>query len=149
MEKNQGISRVAMFILMQNDLEKAVEFYKSLGLNVLFHLKDRWAELEIGDVKLGLCPTTQELPDRHTGIVLQVGNLKAFTEKHKDALELMNEPVEKVHGIMVSFKDPGGSILDLYQPTPEKVQEVMKKAKEEGGCCKKDGSSDDPCCKAE
>lgn len=147
MEKNQGISKVAMFILMQKDLEKAVEFYKNLGLNVLFHLKDRWAELELGEVKLGLCPTDQELPDRHTGIVLQVGDVKAFCEEKKDILELVSEPVEKVHGIMASFKDPSGSILDLYQPTPEKVQEVMRKAKEEGGCCKKEGSSTGPCCK--
>jgi len=32
---------------------------------------------------------------------------------------------------MCSFKDPGGNIFDLYQPTPEKVQEMVEKMKQE------------------
>ncbi len=38
---------------------------------------------------------------------------------------------------MASMKDPGGNIIDLYQPTPEKVQKIVKdvvtKDQEKGG----------------
>jgi len=49
--------KVGMLILMEGDLDKAVEFYKKMGFPVAFHLEGKWAELNIGDVKLGLAPT--------------------------------------------------------------------------------------------
>jgi len=120
--------KVGMLILMENDLEKAITFYQSLGFPLAFHLKDKWAELIIGDVKLGLAPTTQPLPDRHTGIILEVADVKqAYGELLARGVTFIREPFEAVHGIMASVKDPGGNILDLYQPTPEKVREMAKK----------------------
>jgi hypothetical protein len=97
----------------------------------------------LGEVKIGLSPTTQELPERRPGIVLYVEDLMAFYQQYKDTITFLSEPVEKVHGIMASIKDPGNNILDLYQPTPEKVEDLIKKTKEEGDCC--GGTSDDSC----
>ena len=100
------IKKVGMLIVMETDIAKAVEFYQKLGLKLVFHLKDKWAEMRLGDIKFGLCPasTTQE---GHTGIVLEVedmdGTFKALQEK---GIEFLNEPIEATHGIMVSFKDP-------------------------------------------
>jgi hypothetical protein len=135
-----------MLILLQNDLPKAIEFYKNLGLPLKFQLKDQWAEMMLGDVKIGLSPISQELPDRRPGIVLSVDDLPAFYQKHKDTVTFMSEPVEKLHGIMVSIKDPGNNILDLYQPTPEKLQDLVKRVKGEGDCCQ--GTLDDCACKS-
>jgi len=127
----QNDIKVGMLILMEGDLEKAVEFYKKLQFPVAFHLKGKWAELNIGDVKLGLCPTDQELPDRHTGIILEVPDVKkAYDELKGQGVEFVREPFEAVHGIMTSVKDPGGNIIDLYQPTPDKVEEMVKNLKE-------------------
>ena len=126
------IKKVGILILMQNDLVKAIEFYKKVGLKQKFHLKDKWAEFILGDVKIGLCPTGQELKDRHTGIVLEVDDMaKTFNELKEKGIVFLKEPFEAVHGIMAGIKDPGGNILDLYQPTPEKVSELVKKVKEE------------------
>jgi len=130
----QNDVKVGMLILMENDLEKAIEFYKKMDFPVAFHLEGKWAELNIGDVKIGLAPTDQELPDRHTGIILEVPDVKKAYEKFKKAgVEFVREPFEAVHGIMASIKDPGKNIIDLYQPTPEKVEEMVKdlKAKED------------------
>ena len=45
-------------------------------------------------------------------------------------MEFVREPVEAMHGLMASFRDPGNSVIDLYQPTPEKVAEFMKQQKQ-------------------
>ncbi len=126
--------KVGMLILMEGDLDKAVEFYKKMGFPVAFHLEGKWAELNIGDVKLGLAPTNQELPDRHTGIILEVADVqKSYDELKAAGIEFVREPNAAVHGIMASIKDPGKNIIDLYQPTPEKVEEMVKNIKEKEG----------------
>jgi catechol 2,3-dioxygenase-like lactoylglutathione lyase family enzyme len=133
------IKKIGMIILLHKDLEAAVAFYQKLGLRLKFQLKDRWAEFEIDGVKIGLCPTSQELPPRRTGLVLEVGNVQQVFDELKDTVEFLEAPVEAVHGIMVSMKDPGGNIIDLYQPTPEKVRDLVKSVKENepdsDGCC--------------
>lgn len=124
-------TRVNMLILMQPDLEKGVAFYQNqLGLRLIFHIKGKWAEFQLGDIKIGLAPISQELPLHRTGIVLEVANLNATYEQFKkDGVEFVREPVEAMHGLMASFRDPGNSVIDLYQPTPEKVAEFMKQQK--------------------
>lgn len=123
-------TRVNMLILMQPDLEKAVTFYQNLGLRLIFHIKGKWAEFQLGDIKIGLAPISQELPVHRSGIVLEVKDLKASYEQlKKDGVEFLREPVEAMHGYMASFKDPGNSVIDLYQPTPEKVEEFMRQQK--------------------
>ena len=139
-----------MFILMENDIAKAVAFYQELGLKLNFHSTNRWAEFDINGVKMGLAQTAQELPERRTGIVLEVLDVHQFYEHHKNnpSLLFLGEPVEAVHGIVLSFKDPGNNILDIYQPTPEKLKAAIKRAAQEsekGGCCQSE--KDDKCCK--
>ena len=136
------IKKVNMIILLQPNLEIAVEFYKSLGLPLKFHLKDKWAEFEVGDIKIGLCPISQRI-ERRTGVVFEVENVKDTYEKLKDTVTFVDEPYEAIHGVMVSLKDPGGNIVDLYQPTPEKVEELIKKTAEQQGCCGGGSCADD------
>lgn len=149
------ITKVGMIILLEHDVDAAVEFYKKLGLKQIFHIKDSWAEFALGDVKIGLCPTRQEPHDRITGLVLEVDDVRAFYEKHKDEMQFKAEPVEKVHGFMASMQDPGGNIIDLYQPTPQKVQDLVKEvvkkdeqaAKEKSPEEAKKGCDPADCCK--
>ena len=115
--------KVGMLILIENDLEKAIEFYKTMGLKLNFQVKDKWAELELSGTRIGLVPTTQTLPDRRSGIVIEVKDLsQTYKDLKNKGLEFLNEPTTAVHGLMTSIKDPGGNILDFYQPTPEKVK---------------------------
>ncbi|MBT4856107.1 hypothetical protein HOM50_05160 [bacterium] len=124
--------KVGMIIIMEPDLEKAIEFFKNLGFPLKFHLEAKWAEFGIGDVKMGLCPTSSEIIEHHTGVILEVDDVnKTFEEFKAKGVEFVKEPFVAVHGIMCSFKDPGGNIFDLYQPTPEKVQEMVEKMKQE------------------
>lgn len=144
------ITKVGMLIIVEPNVEEAVEFYKKLGMTLQFHMKQKWAEFQIGDVKIGLCPA-EVTGDRHTGIVLEVDDLSATAEQlKKENIAFVKEPVEAVHGIMASIKDPGGNMIDLYQPTPEKLrefiqqQEAAKAASEGQGDCS--GCQEDSCC---
>ena len=120
------IIKVGMIILLEHDLDAAIEFYKTLGLKLVFHIKESWAEFAIGPVKLGLCPTSQPPHERITGIVLEVEDVHTLYKQLKDTIQFKAEPIEKVHGIMVGIQDPGGNIIDLYQPTPQRVQKLVQ-----------------------
>ena len=130
------IQKLGMIILMQRDLDAAVSFYLRLGLSLKFRMKEKWAEFEINGVKLGLCPTSQDMQGRRSGIVFDVSDVRSLYEELKDEVTFVGEPVEALHGIMVSIQDPGGNIFDLYQPTPEKIKELAQKVEKEDGCCK-------------
>jgi catechol 2,3-dioxygenase-like lactoylglutathione lyase family enzyme len=117
-----------MIIVMQPDLPKAVEFYRDvLKFPLKFHLENKWAEFDLGCVKFGLCPISEQQDNIRTGIVLEVEHdLLKFYETLQDKVTFLGEPVVAVHGIMVGLKDVGGNILDLYQATPEKVKDLVK-----------------------
>ena len=139
------VTGIAMIVLMVHDLKKSVAFYEQLGLRLIFHLKDQWAECALGGIKIGLCPTKTPFKDYRTGIVLRVDDLQEFYNKHKDTISFTSEPIEKIHGLMVSFKDPNSNILDLYQATPDRVHELVKKVKLEGCCGEKQGKKGNCC----
>lgn len=126
-----GPIKLGMIIFMQPDLSKAVEFYKKLGMNLKFHLEGKWAELDLGCIKFGLCPTQHAQDNVRTGVVFEViDDLIALHAKLKqDGIVFVNEPVVAPHGIMVGVKDPGGNVFDLYQPTPEKYKEFIEQTK--------------------
>ncbi len=141
------VSKISMIILMQPDLASGVEFYQSIGCRLLFHLREKWAEFSLNGVKIGLCPTTTHTSDtdgRRTGIVLEVADVRSFYEHHKKSITFMDEPTEALHGIMVSIKDPGGNIIDLYQPTPERVKDFAQRVAGQA-CCK--GENSTTCCR--
>lgn len=140
------ITRINMIILMQHDLDAAVKFYETLGLKKIFYLPERWAELGLNGVKIGLCPAKEAQGDVRTGIVFEVDDLNTLHEKYKDQFDFQGPLMEKAHGKMMSLRDPGNNIIDLYQPTPEKLKDLIKTVKENDGqsqAC----SKADACCK--
>lgn len=141
------ITKLAMVILMEPDLDQAVSFYNQLGLPIKFRMKETWAEFELAGIKIGLCQSNTPAQENRTGIVLQVTDLTKLHENLKDSIRFLSTPIEAAHGIMTSIQDPGGNIIDLYQPTPEKIQDLIAKnaQKEEAdACCKPQPVS---CCK--
>jgi predicted enzyme related to lactoylglutathione lyase len=135
------VQKVGMIILMERDLDAAISFYLRLGLSLKFRMKEKWAEFDINGVKLGLCPTAQDMQGRRSGFVLEIADVRQAYEELKGEVTFLGEPVEALHGIMVSIQDPGGNVFDLYQPTPEKVYEYAKTVKQEDeGCCGKQSS---------
>lgn len=149
------VKKIAMIIVMENDLNAAVTFYKNLGLQLVFHVKDRWAEFKLNNLQIGLCPTQEKVQYNRTGIVFEVEDLAAFYEAHNQKLNFLDKPAEAAHGIMASIQDPSGNILDLYQPTPEKIKELQEKLQGDQCCGSECGPETDElqdadlCCKSE
>jgi hypothetical protein len=139
------VKKLSMVILLEHELEPAVNFYTKLGFKPVFHLKDKWAEFNLDNVTVGLCPIDQKFDDFRTGFVFQIDDLITFYNENKNNYKFLDEPFEAVHGIMVSIKDPGGNIIDLYQPTPEKMKTYVQQMAQEGTCCKKDKSKECSC----
>ena len=119
--------RISMIILMQNNLQEAVAFYTKLGFELGFQIKDQWAEFDADGIKIGLAHTKTELSERRTGIVLAVDDINEWCDQMDVEGIACSEKVERLHGIMSSVKDTSNNILEVYQATPEKVQEILKK----------------------
>lgn len=152
----QGVTGVYMVIVMQEDLQKGVEFYTQLGLKMVFHIPGKWCEMEAGGIRVGLCPAESIEKGRHSGLVFQVEDVKVSYDFLKAAgVTFLNEPVTATHGIMVSCSDPSGNVFDLYQPTHDNMKKVLQEAGKmcgdscgfdaSRGCCKKP-SSTNGCC---
>ena len=147
-----SVKKVAMIIIMQNDLETGIDFYKKLGLTLVFQVKDSWAEFKLNDLSIGLCPTTEKLDYHRTNIVLAIDDLPAFYEAHKDSLSFLDKPVQASHGFIASIKDPSGNIVDLYQATEQKTKgcgdacACDSQMPENSGCCKQPDNQTSTCC---
>ena len=149
------VEQVHMIILMAHKFEDTVSFYKDRGFVCAFHLKEKWAEFDLGGVKLGLCPTSDQNHDRRSRLVLEVADVDAVYKAWKaEGVDFVNEPKVAIHGIMATFTDPDGNLVDLYQATPEKVKDLVRKVKEQDCCsdtAKESGCSKNKatgCCKA-
>src|SRR5690606_1868663 len=96
-----GATKLGMIIFMKADLAKTVEFYQKLGIKLNFHLPNRWAEFDLGCVKLGLCPIEQSQDNIRTGVVLEVlEDLNALHAKLKEqGVTFVNEPITAPHGV--------------------------------------------------
>jgi predicted enzyme related to lactoylglutathione lyase len=134
---------VSMLSLTQHNLEAAITFYKTLGLPMTFQVEKKWAEFDINGIRLFLYYIEEELPDRYTGIALQVDDLTKFYSEFKDkGIEFISEPTQVDYAFVASIKDPGNNIIGLVQPTPERVREMLNK-KESG---QSGSTSEDDCC---
>jgi catechol 2,3-dioxygenase-like lactoylglutathione lyase family enzyme len=129
------VKKVAMVIIMTNDLAAATEFYKKLGLRLIFQVKDQWAEFVIDNLKVGICPTQEKIALHRTGIVFEMANLNDFYLTHEDEFNFLDKPVQASHGMMASLQDPSGNIIDLYEPSLEKMKDLAQKLGIEDGCC--------------
>lgn len=120
---------LSMIILMQHDLDAAVAFYEKIGFSCTFHIPQQWAEMTDGRINLGLAHTLEELPLRRTGLVFNIANLQEWCSLVEGQGIHCSDTLEQVHGIMSSITDPGNNILELYQPTPEKLQKALEEEK--------------------
>ncbi len=133
---------VSMLSLTQHDLAAAVEFYKTLGLPMTFYVEQKWAEFDIQGIRLFLYYIDEQLPERYTGIALQVNDLLAFYESLKDkGIDFISTPTQVDYAIVASIKDPGNNIIGLVQPTVDRVQELLKKKQQ-------NNEGNDDCCQS-
>ncbi|NBP00603.1 MAG: hypothetical protein EBU90_10845 [Proteobacteria bacterium] len=107
-----SLLKIHTLVLLQKDLAKAVEFYELLGGYCAFYQENVWAEFEIEQVKLALCPTDQIL-DRYSGLVFYIADFKTVSESLLKAGYLLSAPTETINGAVVMVTDPGGNKIEL------------------------------------
>ncbi len=113
----QGISVVWLPV---TDVGRAVDFYgQTLGLSVA-QQQDEWAEVEAGDVKIGLNARDEETPGGDGGAVIafktQADLDGAVEQLQTKGIEFAGRISEHPWGRIATFRDPDGNDLQLYEP---------------------------------
>ncbi len=113
----QGISVVWLPV---TDIGRAVDFYgQTLGLSVS-QQQDEWAEVEAGDVKIGLNARDEATPGGDGGAVIAFkpqGDLDgAVSQLEGKGIALAGGISEHPWGRVATFQDPDGNDLQLYEP---------------------------------
>lgn len=104
-----------------DDIKRSVSFYRDrLGLREI-HTEADWAELDAGDLHVGL--NAREDPTGTGGAVLafqpQEGVDQAVQELRDAGVEVPGEPTQHPWGRVATLRDPDGNDLQLYEPVSE------------------------------
>jgi CreA protein len=102
------------------DMDRAVEFYtKGLALDLRMRHGDDWAELEAGDVRLGLHggATSDAVPTPGGTVVFEVDDLDAARAALEERGVSFDEHLGEVPGYAryASFTDPDGNAMQLIE----------------------------------
>lgn len=114
------VSGIATVWLPVTDLDRAVGFYRdALGLDVA-EQQSEWAELKADGLTIGLNARSEETPSGDGGAVVAFrvdDDIEAAAGQLRDkGVDLAGEVSEHPWGKVVTFADPDGNDLQLYQP---------------------------------
>jgi predicted enzyme related to lactoylglutathione lyase len=108
----------AVVWLPVSDLDRAVSFYRDhLGLEQL-QQDDGWAQLDANGLHIGLNSSEEPRGDGGAVIAFQPrGGLESTTAQLREAgVQISGEISEHPWGRIVTFEDPDGNDLQLYEP---------------------------------
>lgn len=100
------------------DMDRAIAFYRdALGLDLAFQDGDKWAQLKAGGANFALS-SRDEAPDGAVGatVVFEVSDAAAAGAAIAAAGgEVVGERDMGSHGKTLTFRDPDGNLVQLYQ----------------------------------
>ena len=105
-----------------SDMSRAVEFYtKVLGMKLRMRAGDHWAEVQAGDLIIGLHPAGPESPKPGTPGAVQIG--LTVTKPLDEAVDELTRRGVAFHGPVVDdeqvrlafFADPDGNVSYLCE----------------------------------
>jgi predicted enzyme related to lactoylglutathione lyase len=100
------------------DMDRAVAFYRdTLGLDLAFHDGARWTQFKAGGVNFALS-SAEEAPDGAVGatVVFEVPDIAAAAAAIGESDgEVLGERDMGDHGKTLTFRDPDGNLVQLYQ----------------------------------
>jgi predicted enzyme related to lactoylglutathione lyase len=102
------------------DLDRASEFYESLGLSRSRGWSERWREYELGNVSLALIPIKMLGREEHAPniapIAIRVPDVAAARAKLEAAgVEFPIETIDSGVCHIAPFRDPDGNALQLHR----------------------------------
>jgi len=100
------------------DMGRAIAFYRdTLGLDLMFQDGGKWAQLKAGGVNFALS-SVEEAPDGAVGatVVFEVPDAAAAGAAIAAAGgEILGERDMGDHGKTLTFRDPDGNLVQLFQ----------------------------------
>jgi catechol 2,3-dioxygenase-like lactoylglutathione lyase family enzyme len=114
------LKRLGHVAICVQDIDKAVEFYRSLGMEVAWHDTD-WAYLKAGDDGLALLSPGYEQAGPHFGFVFSDRTEVDNAYNRLQATGIFITPIHEHRDGTASFygKDPDGNWFEyLYEPVP-------------------------------
>ena len=115
------LDRVHSTFYWTKDMEQAVGFYRDvLGLNLRARFGEDWSEFEVGDARIAIHGTRGAAPpSQGATVVFETKDLdatmRALSGRGVDFEGEITEVPEG--GRFVSFRDPAGNLLQIFEPT--------------------------------
>ncbi len=101
-----------------SDMARAVGFYRdALGLDLIFQDGDKWTQFKAGGVNFAMA-SNEEAPESAVGatIVFEVDDIDSTAGALRAAgAEILGIRDMGDHGRTLSFRDPDGNLVQLYQ----------------------------------
>jgi predicted enzyme related to lactoylglutathione lyase len=115
-----GVERADFISVPVTNLERASEFYESLGLKRSRGWSERWREYELGNVSLALIPIEMLGLEEHTPnaapISIRVPDVAAAREQLEAAgVKFPMETIDSGVCHIAPFRDPDGNALQLHR----------------------------------
>lgn len=106
-----------------SDLERSVEFYRDrIGLPVKFATSDGWVEFDLGKTSFAILqrPTGKgPVVPQKTRIMFQTDDINTDKERLLEAgVVLIGDIRRESYGFLLTFEDPDGHWLELFEPDP-------------------------------
>lgn len=100
------------------DMERAIDFYRdALGLDLVFQDGTKWTQFKAGGVNFAMA-SEDEAPHSAVGatVVFEVDDIDAMsTSIVSSGGKLLGERDMGDHGKTLTFRDPDGNLVQLYQ----------------------------------
>lgn len=100
------------------DMARSIGFYRdALGLDLIFQDGEKWTQFKAGGINFAMA-SDEEAPEGAVGatVVFEVEDIAAMMSSIADAGgEILGERDMADHGKTLTFRDPDGNLVQLYQ----------------------------------
>lgn len=120
------LKRIHNAFYWTKEMDSTVSFYRDvLGLNLEIRHGEDWAEFTIGDTTLALHGTRgAAAPSQGATVVFEVDDLDVTMRALSGRGVSFEGEVTEIpggSGRFASFRDPGGNLVQIYQPGEHRV----------------------------
>jgi len=109
-------------IVHVEDLGRALDFYRALGLQTAFESRDGdWAQFQVGDAELGLLAHPPSEDDGHVELTFtSVEPLAELEERLRSAgVEIARGAADEGFGFQLQLRDADGHLVKINQLEPD------------------------------
>jgi lactoylglutathione lyase len=113
------IGELKLIMLVVRDMGRSVRFYRDvIGLKLMFETPG-WAQLDAGNIQLGLHPESEHLkarPNESCSFGFYVQDIEhAVADLRARGATILMEPKKEEFGMLALAADPDGYTVQLYQ----------------------------------